>query len=68
MIRELYQVFNRSVVCLFQEMWVQGFILTAGILAYPFYAMFEVAGHKRAEFAEFEIPEEWEAWKASKGK
>ncbi|KAK3909390.1 Ribosome-releasing factor 2, mitochondrial [Frankliniella fusca] len=50
------------------EMWVQAAVLTAGILGYPIYATFEVAEHKRAEYAEYEIPENWQAWKERQNK
>ncbi|KAE8748514.1 hypothetical protein FOCC_FOCC004809 [Frankliniella occidentalis] len=50
------------------EQVIQGIVLSAGVLAYPVYAMFEVAEHKRAEYAEMEVPEEWEEWRAKQKK
>lgn len=47
----------------FQEKFVHGLLITAGVLAYPVYAMYQVAAVKREEYAAMEIPEEWQAWK-----
>ncbi|KAK3930297.1 putative serine acetyltransferase 3 [Frankliniella fusca] len=45
------------------EMLVHGAFIVLGVMGYPMIAAFTVAGHKRAEFAEMEIPENWAAWK-----
>ncbi|KAE8745405.1 hypothetical protein FOCC_FOCC007953 [Frankliniella occidentalis] len=45
------------------EQAVHAAFIFLGVMGYPFLAMFTVAGHKRAEFAEMEIPENWEAWR-----
>lgn len=52
----------------FQEKLVHGLLISAGVLAYPVYAMYEVAAVKREEYAAMEVPEEWQAWKERQNK
>ncbi|XP_034247455.1 uncharacterized protein LOC117649114 [Thrips palmi] len=47
----------------FSEKVGHGVLLFFGIMGYPIYSMLEMAKIRSEEYAQLEIPEEWQAWK-----